>query len=108
MSTSTPSHATFHGVARIRISTTVDASRWAEARRLLDASPSQIVDAALGALIEKVEEEREQLALDRYPYEDDPDLSWEAPAGPQLPYEGEIPEEVLALARERRRHRSGQ
>jgi hypothetical protein len=95
-------------MARIRISTTVDELRWAEAQRLLGASPSQIVDAALSALIEKIEEERERIALDRYPYEDDPDLSWEAPAGPQLPYEGEVPEDVLALARERRRRRSGQ
>jgi len=90
-------------MTRIRISTTVDESRWAEARRLFGGLPSQIVDAALSALIEKVEADSERAALDRFPYQDDPNLSWEAPAGPELPYDGEVPQEVLRLAQLRRR-----
>jgi hypothetical protein len=87
----------------MRISTTIDGQRWAEARRLVSGSPSQIVDAALEALIEKLEGERECAVLAKLPYEDDPDLSWDAPPGPALPYEGEVPEEILRLAEERRR-----
>ena len=87
----------------MRISTTIDGQRWAEARRLVSGSPSQIVDAALEALIEKLEGERERAVLAKLPYEDDPDLSWDAPPGPALPYEGEVPEEILRLAEERRR-----
>jgi Arc/MetJ family transcription regulator len=103
MSTSRSSHATFYGMTRMRVSTTVDETLWAQAQQLLDVPPSQLVDAALAALVEKLEGQRERLALEQFPYDDDPDLSWEAPPGPQLPYEGEIPEEVLLLARERRR-----
>lgn len=103
MRTSTSDRATFYGMTRIRISTTVDEARWTEARRLLEGPPSQVLDAALSALIEKIEADRERVALDRFPYEDDPDLSWEAPAGPELPYDGEVPQEVLRLAQGRRR-----
>jgi hypothetical protein len=106
MQASMPDHATVCGMTRIRISTTVDESRWEEARRLLHGSPSQIVDAALAALIEKVEAAGERAALDQLPYEEDQDLSWEAPPGPELPYDGEIPSEVLRLAQQRRRRGS--
>lgn len=88
---------------RMRISTTVDAQRWAAARRLLDASNSQIVDRALTALIEQIEAERERAALAALPYEDDADLAWETPPGPDLPYEGEVPPDVLRLSEDRRR-----
>ena len=62
----------------------------------------QLVDRALAALIDEVEARQEEAALDEHPYEDDPDLRWEAPPGPSLPYDGDVPEEVLELARRRR------
>lgn len=33
---------------------------------------------------------------------DDPDLTWQAPPGPDLPYDGVVPEQVRRLAAERR------
>ncbi|MGH8885913.1 MAG: hypothetical protein ACRDYX_12205 [Egibacteraceae bacterium] len=95
-------------MARVRISTTVDAQRWAAARRLLGTSNSQIVDRALAVLIEQLEAEQERAALAALPYEDDADLAWEAPEGPDLPYDGEVPADVLRLAEQRRRHLRGQ
>lgn len=89
-------------MARARISTTVDAQRLADARRLLGTTDSELMDRALAALIENVEAQRELAALTRHPYEDDPDLVWHAPPGPDLPYDGDIPADVLRLARERR------
>jgi len=41
-------------------------------------------------------------ALESHPYEADPELAWEAPPGPDLPYEGAVPADVLRLARRRR------
>jgi hypothetical protein len=61
------------------------------------------MDQALDALVEKLETRLEMLALSARPYEDDPDLAWVAPPGPDLPYDGEVPAEVLRLAK--RRHR---
>lgn len=89
-------------MARVRISTTVDAQRWEAARRLLGVSNSQIVDRALAVLIDHLEAEQERVALAALPYEDDPDLAWEAPPGPDLPYDGEVPADVLRLAEQRR------
>jgi hypothetical protein len=63
---------------------------------------SRVIDRALKALIEQVEAEQELAVLEALPYDEDPDLSWQAPPGPDLPYDGDIPEEVLQLARERR------
>ena len=45
---------------------------------------------------------RERAALGRLPYDEDPDLSWTAPDGPDLPYDGEIPQDALRLAERRR------
>lgn len=90
-------------MVRMRISTTVDAQRLATARQLLGTSDSQIVDRALAALIEQLEAHAEQAALTAHPYEDDPDLAWDAPPGPDLPYEAEVPSDVLRLAAQRRR-----
>jgi hypothetical protein len=56
-------------------------------------------------LVEQLEVERERKALASYPYEDDPDLAWQAPPGPDLPYDGDIPEDVVKLAQRRRRAR---
>ncbi len=90
---------------RTRISATVDATRLSTASALTGETGSALVDRALGALIERVEAEREAAALDRRPYEDDPELSWSAPLGPDLPYDGAVPDDVVALAAARRRTR---
>ncbi|HVB76409.1 MAG TPA: hypothetical protein VNI34_01155 [Candidatus Nitrosotalea sp.] len=90
-------------MGRARVSTTVDAGALDRARLLLPGSDSSLLDRALAALIERLEQERELAALTAHPYEDDPDLAWEAPPGPDLPYDGDIPSEVAQLALERRR-----
>lgn len=49
--------------------------------------------------------EVDEAALQAMPDEQDPDLAWEAPGGPDLPdlpYDGEIPADVTSLAEERR------
>jgi len=91
------------GMSRARVSTTVDAGALGRARQLLPGPDSSLLDQALAALIERVEEEREVAALTAQPYEADPDLAWEAPSGPDLPYDAEIPHEVAQLALQRRR-----
>lgn len=91
------------GMARMRISTTVDAQRLAAARRLLPGTDSRLLDRALAALVEQLEAERELAALTNHPYEDDPDLAWPAPPGPDLPYDGDVPADVMRLAQRRRR-----
>ncbi|MGH9189760.1 MAG: hypothetical protein ACRD0Q_06980 [Acidimicrobiales bacterium] len=88
---------------RVRISTTVDGERLAACRRLVAAPDSRLLDQALAALIEKVQTERELAILDALPYEADPELSWEAPPGPDLPYDGRVPGDVMRLAKARRR-----
>ncbi|HVE46434.1 MAG TPA: hypothetical protein VNA57_06770 [Acidimicrobiales bacterium] len=90
-------------MARVRISTTVDAEQLARCRRLAGLTTSRLVDRALRVLADELEREREVAALERLPYEDDPDLSWEAPLGPDLPYDGEVPDGVRRLAAARRR-----
>jgi hypothetical protein len=89
----------------MRISTTVDATSWNHARSLVAGTNSDVVDAALLSLIESLEAQREQTALAAQPYAEDPDLNWEAPAGPPLPYDASVPEDVLRLA-ERRRNKA--
>ncbi len=91
-----------HAMNRVRVSTTVDAHKWATARRLLGAPSSQIVDRALTALIDQLETAHERAVLTASPYEDDPDLAWQAPLGRSLPYEGEVPADVVRLAKQRR------
>src|ERR1051326_6293446 len=95
----------FHGMKGMRISTTVDATSWNHARSLVAGTNSDVVDAALLSLIESLEAQREQTALAAQPYAEDPDLNWEAPAGPPLPYDASVPEDVLRLA-ERRRNKA--
>jgi hypothetical protein len=90
-------------MTRARISTTVDAERLQRGRHLLQISDSELFDRALEVLIAQVVAERERAALSALPYEDDPDVAWTAPSGPDLPYEGEVPARVRKLA-ERRRH----
>ena len=91
---------------RARISTTVDARSLRRARQLLPGTDSHLLDRALLSLIEELEEDRELAALAALPYEDDPDLAWEARPGPDLPYDGEVPEDVIQLSLQRRRRRS--
>lgn len=93
-----------HGM-RVRISTTVDSARLAAARNRLQASDSEIVDRALKALLDQLDAAQERAALEAMPYDEDSDLAWEAPRGPSLPYDGEVPAEVLRLAAARRRRR---
>lgn len=99
-------YATLDSMKRVRISTTVDADSLANARALLKSPPDSVVmDQALTALIEHLEGEHELAALEKYPYHQDPDLNWVAPQPPTLPYDGEIPAHVQALADERRRRK---
>lgn len=90
------------GMARTRISTTVDGDRLIRARGLFDGPDSELLDVALELLVRRLDAERERAALEASPYEDDPEVAWHAPDGPDLPYDGEVPEEVLRLAAERR------
>lgn len=90
-------------MARVRISTTVDAQCLAAARRLLPGTDSRLLDRALACLVERLEAELELAALADHPYEDDPDLAWQAPAGPDLPFDGAVPADVMKLAQRRRR-----
>ncbi|MGQ0680433.1 MAG: hypothetical protein ACT4OM_12390 [Actinomycetota bacterium] len=64
---------------------------------------SRLLDAALGALIDRIEGEQEMTALANHPYDTDPDLAWVAPPGPPLAYDGTVPEQVLRLAQARRK-----
>lgn len=89
-------------MARTRISTTVDSDRLERARAHFGLPDSQLLDRALYELLRRVQLEREREALRAAPYEDDAELTWQAPDGPSLPYDGEVPDEVRRLAAERR------
>ena len=98
-------HATFCSIpsmSRTRISTTVDADRLERSRALLQLPDSQLLDRALEALLAAHDARRERDALTRLPYEDDAEVSWTAPDGPPLAYDGDVPEDVRRLAAERR------
>ena len=69
---------------------------------MLGAPDSKILDRALKALIDQVEGARELAALAARPYEDDPELSWAPAPGGDLPYDGEVPAEVVRMAAQRR------
>lgn len=90
-------------MSRVRISATVDGDRLEEVRRLTGARDSVLLDDALDALLRRLVAEHERAALERQPYDADPDLAWTAPEAPDLPYSGEVPAEVLELAAARRR-----
>lgn len=89
-------------MARTRISTTVDSDRLAAARAAFDLPDSQLVDRAIQALLDEVATRREREAILAQPYDEDDDLSWSVGAADPLPYDGDVPTEVEALARERR------
>lgn len=90
---------------RVRLSTTVDAQRLATCRRLLKVTDSKLIDRALAALLDELEAEAEIAAIEAQPYDRDPELAWEPPPNPPLPYDGKIPADVLKLAAQRRRTR---
>ena len=98
-------NATIHTMARVRISTTVDRDRLEECRALVALPDSRLIDRALDALAAAVMTRQEIDALEAQPYDDDPELGWSAPPAPDLPYDGEVPAEVMALAEARRRRR---
>ncbi len=93
-------------MSRVRISTTVDEERLGRARRLRSGRDSELLEAALAALIEREEQRLELDALRLAPYEADGDLSFPGPGidwDQEFPYDGSIPDEVVELARRRRR-----
>lgn len=73
---------------------------------MLGEPDSRILDRALKALIDQVEEAQELAALTESPYEEDPDLNWEPAPGADLPYDGDVPADVLRMAARRRRSAS--
>lgn len=91
------------GMARVRISTTVDAERLQRCRQAVGAPDSQLIDQALAALEREVEQARERTILAGDPYEVDFDRDWRPASAPLDPYDGSVPKDVLALARRRRR-----
>ncbi|MGH9302976.1 MAG: hypothetical protein ACRDZ5_01035 [Acidimicrobiales bacterium] len=89
-------------MTRVRISTTVDRDRLVACRRLLGTSDSRLIDRALACLLEELENEREIRALEAMPYDDDLDLAWTDTPLPNLPYDGQVPEDVRRMAQARR------
>lgn len=89
-------------MARKRISTTVDADRLEGCRQALGLPDSEVIDRALAALLRELTSTHERDVLEAMPYEHDPELAWQAPAGPDLLYEGEVPDDVRRLAAKRR------
>jgi hypothetical protein len=68
-----------------------------------------MLDAALAALIRERLTALEVAALQAQPYTSDPELGFPDPEidwDKDLPYDGRVPAEVLALARQRRRART--
>ena len=90
---------------RVRVSTTVDGGRLAACRRLLRTSDSRLLDRALQALINELEAAAEIRALEEFPYDGDPELASIVSDAPVLPYDGDVPKEVLLRAKARRRRR---
>jgi hypothetical protein len=76
------------GMSRTRISTTVDAERLAQCRDAVGVSDSELLDRALAALLRELVGAHERRALEATPYETDPEVAWQAPPGPDLPYDG--------------------
>jgi hypothetical protein len=95
-----------NGINRVRISTTVDARAIERARILTGARDSTTIDRALLALIDQLEGRRERAALLGAPYEHDEELTLPDPSidwATDLPYDGAVPPQVLAMAERRRR-----
>lgn len=98
-------------MSRERISTTVDRAVLHEARERTGSRDSELFDAALAALLDRLDTEAELRAIEALPYEDDPDLALpDAPPGPALwvdDHDGDVPPAVAELARQRRARRAG-
>lgn len=66
-----------------------------------------MLDRALAALIDEIETAREIAALKENPYDSDPMLNIPLmPFPDDLPYDGEVPPDVIALAEKRRAERT--
>jgi hypothetical protein len=89
---------------RVRISTTVDGEQLQRARAIAKRPDAELFDYALALFIQAVEGEREREILHARPYDDDPELAMPV-SGMVLPYDGDVPADVLRLAEERRRQR---
>jgi hypothetical protein len=90
---------------RFRISTTVDGAVLERARELSGVRDAEMFDAAMIALINQIQGERELEALRSWPYADDVELAMpEAPPDSldALPYSGVVPAELIKLAKARR------
>jgi hypothetical protein len=88
---------------RSRISTTVDSVKLERARTLARTNDAAMLDRALQALILEIESGEELEALRALPYDRDAELALPAasPAS-ELPYDGDVPTEILEIARRRR------
>ena len=92
-------------MTRVRISTTVDGERLRSTRALSGRPDSELFDRAPRLFIETDEAERERAALRALPYDEDPTRQPSilgAAAFVALPYDGDVPADVLRLAAERR------
>lgn len=92
---------------RTRISTTVDHERLMIARAQTGLPDADLIDLALGALLEQAERDAEDRALNEHPYMADADMNTlptGLPAGspPLDHYDDSVPEDVVALFASRR------
>lgn len=97
----------FRGM-RTRVSTTVNNDWLIAARSKTGLPDSQLIDLALSALLERVERDAEDRALNESPHHLDDDLAalptgWPAEAPPLDGYDGSVPDDVVALFAERKR-----
>ena len=97
----------FRGM-RTRVSTTVNNDWLIAARSKTGLPDSQLIDLALSALLERVERDAEDRALNESPHPLDDDLAalptgWPAEAPPLDGYDGSVPDDVVALFAERKR-----
>jgi hypothetical protein len=87
---------------RTRISTTVDHERLTIARTQTGLPDAELIDLALGALLERAERDAEDQAFNDNPYVADPDMN-NLPTGlptgspPLDDYDDAVPPDVLAL-----------
>ncbi len=100
-------NATFRGM-RTRVSTTVNHEWLTAAREHTGLTDSELIDLALSALLERIEREAEDRALEGQPYELDAELAalptgWPADAPPLDVYDGSVPDDVVALFAARKR-----
>ncbi len=91
---------------RERISTTVDQAVLRQARLRTGSRDSELFDAALAALLDRIDTDAELRAIELAPYEDDPDLALPGPAIWADDYRGAVPPEIVDEARQRRARRS--